>query len=145
MDKLMLQNINPTKTKSWKNLNKLFQQFEGTQLKELFLNKKRVEQMSLNFQNDIFLDYSKNLLNEEILKELINLANETGLKNAIEQMFKGERINTTENRSVLHTALRNMSDEPIYVDGQDVMPDVKSVLEKMKTFSNDVINGDLED
>ncbi|ASK78270.1 glucose-6-phosphate isomerase [Paraphotobacterium marinum] len=138
----MLQNINPTKTKSWKNLNKLFQQFEGTQLKELFLNEKRVKEMSLNFQNDMFLDYSKNLLNEEILKELVNLANETGLKSAIEQMFKGERINTTENRSVLHTALRNMSDESIIVDGHDVMPDVKNVLEKMKIFSNDVVNGD---
>ena len=90
---------------------------------------------------DILLDYSKNRINGRTKAYLLQLAEECRLGDAIEQMFTGEKINATENRAVLHTALRNRSNTPVYVDGQDVMPDVNDVLEKMKEFSTQVRSG----
>ncbi|WP_138476366.1 glucose-6-phosphate isomerase [Dyadobacter bucti] len=90
---------------------------------------------------DIFLDYSKNRITTRTRSYLVQLAEEAGLSDAIEQMFSGEKINATEGRSVLHVALRNRSNDPILVDGKDVMPDVNEVLGKMKEFSGKVRSG----
>lgn len=91
--------------------------------------------------NDFLLDYSKNLIDEEGMALLLNWAEKEGLSKAIKAMFSGKKINTTENRAVLHTALRNQSEKPIYVDGKNVMPEVRAVLEKMHQFSDSVRNG----
>ncbi|XP_059849311.1 glucose-6-phosphate isomerase-like [Hypanus sabinus] len=91
---------------------------------------------------DLLLDYSKNLITEEVMKLLINLAKSRGVEEARKRMFSGEKINFTENRAVLHIALRNRPDIPIHVDGKDVMPEVKAVLEKMKAFCQKVRSGD---
>lgn len=86
-------------------------------------------------------DFSKNLINEEVLSLLINLAEESGVKEMRERMFSGEKINFTEDRAVLHVALRNQSNQPILVDGKDVMPDVNKVLEQMQAFTSKLISG----
>jgi glucose-6-phosphate isomerase len=87
------------------------------------------------------LDYSKNRISTRTRSYLVQLAEEAGLSEAIEAMFTGEKINVTEGRAVLHTALRNRSNEPVLVDGEDVMPDVNEVLAKMKDFSTRVRSG----
>ena len=91
--------------------------------------------------NDFLLDYSKNLIDDEVMKLLFDWAEKAKLKQAIKSMFSGKKINTTEGRAVLHTALRNQSKTPIYVDGKNVMPEIHSVLEKMKVFSESVRSG----
>ena len=112
-------------------------------LKELFAqDAARFDKYSARFGSDILVDYSKNLINEETLKHLFALANETELKSAIEAMFSGEAINKTEDRAVLHTALRNRSNKPVMVGGEDVMPAVNAVLEKIKSFTERVIGGE---
>ena len=111
-------------------------------MKDLFAgDPDRFEKFSFRF-NDILADCSKNRITEETLRFLIGLADETGVKEAIESMFKGEKINATENRAVLHTALRNRTDTPIIVHGEDVMPEVNAVLQKIKTFSGQIISGE---
>ena len=111
-------------------------------MKTLFAeDPQRFEKFSCRF-NDILIDFSKNRITAETLKLLIALAEECGLKRAIENMFSGEKINETENRAVLHIALRNRDSAPIRVDGKDVMPEVKAVLKKMKDFSNRLISGE---
>ncbi|SHG18242.1 glucose-6-phosphate isomerase [Vibrio gazogenes] len=138
----MLKNINPTETQAWKALSAHFESMKGVDLKTLFSqDSQRFETFSRRFGDDILVDYSKNLINEETLKLLLALAEETDLKSAIEAMFSGEKINRTEDRSVLHVALRNRSNTPIYSDGEDVMPAVNAVLEKMKDFSERIISG----
>lgn len=137
----MLPKINPTQTESWKNLQVHFEDIENIHLKELFKSTDRFEKYSLTFE-DILVDYSKNRINDETKSLLINLAKELKLKEAIEAMFAGKHINETEDRAVLHTALRNFSGNAVYVNGSDVMPVVKSVLAQMKAFSTSVINGD---
>ncbi len=137
----MFPKINPTTTKSWRKLTKHYKLVKGVEMKTLFAeNPKRFEQMSLRFE-DILLDYSKNIITDETLTLLTKLAKECGLKAAIDAMFKGEVINETENRAVLHTALRNRSNKPVLVDGKDVMPEVKAVLKKMEQFCQKVISG----
>lgn len=137
----MLPNINPTTTKSWKTLKDHFSQIRKSHMRDLFAqDPERFNKFTIEFE-DILLDYSKNRITEETVKKLIDLANETHLKGAIEAMFSGEEINQTEGRAVMHTALRNRSDRPVMVDGKDIMPDVRRVLEQMKTFSNNLING----
>ena len=90
------------------------------------------------------VDYSKNRIDDETVALLIQLAKECRVKEAAEAMFSGEKINATEGRPVLHTALRNRSNKPVYVDGKDVMGDVNRVLQQMKTFSESIISGELE-
>lgn len=90
---------------------------------------------------DILIDFSKNRLDDEAFKLLLNLAKERQVENARDIMFKGGKINFTENRAVLHIALRNRSNRPILVDDKDVMPDVNAVLEHMKQFTNSVLSG----
>jgi glucose-6-phosphate isomerase len=137
----MLKNINPTDTAAWQKLEKHFEAAKDFQMTELFASDNdRFIKFSKKF-GDILIDYSKNLITEETFDLLINLAKETELQAAIVAFFKGEKINQTEGRAVLHTALRNSSDRKIEVDGVDVMPEVNAVLEKMKTFSNEIISG----
>lgn len=137
----MLQNINPTETQAWKELSGHAEKMKQVHMKDLFQSDdKRFEKYSLRF-NDTLVDYSKNIITEETIELLLKLATECGVKEAVKAMFSGEKINQTEDRSVLHIALRNMGDEPIMVDGEDVMPDVKAALAKMKTFADKVTAG----
>ncbi|WP_305952467.1 glucose-6-phosphate isomerase [Emticicia oligotrophica] len=137
----MLNSTNFTQTPAFKKLKAHHRTISKKHLKELFAeDKNRFKKFSIKF-NDILLDYSKNNINRRTIAYLTDLAKECDLSGAIEQMFSGEKINQTENRSVLHVALRNRSNTPILVDGKDVMPDVNEVLEKMKIFSGKVISG----
>ncbi|KJG35159.1 glucose-6-phosphate isomerase [Photobacterium angustum] len=139
----MLKNINPTQTQAWQDLTAHFEQAQDFQLSDLFANDSaRFSKFSAQFGSDILLDYSKNLITEETLTKLFALAKETELDAAIADMFSGEKINRTEDRAVLHVALRNRSNTPIMVDGEDVMPAVNAVLEKMKSFSERIISGE---
>ncbi|ELD1800458.1 glucose-6-phosphate isomerase [Vibrio fluvialis] len=139
----MLKNINPTQTQAWKALTAHFESAQDIDLKTLFAeDSQRFAKYSTRFGNDILVDYSKNLVNEETMKHLFALAEETDVKSAIQAMFSGEAINQTEGRSVLHTALRNRSNTPVMVKGEDVMPAVNAVLEKMKSFSERIIGGE---
>lgn len=138
----MLPTINPTQTSAWKELEKYFATFNGTQMKDMFAkDPQRAAKYSLQFE-DIFVDFSKNLVDEKVMSLLQKLAEECGLKDAIEAEFTGEKINKTEKRSVLHVALRNRSNKPILSDGKDVMPDVNRVLAQMKDFSGKIISGE---
>ena len=139
---MALQNINPTSTEAWGKLENHIWETKESKMKELFANDAdRFNKFSITF-NDILVDYSKNIITEETKKYLVELAEEIGLKDAIEKQFNGDVINVTEGRAVLHTALRNRSNTPVMVDGKDVMPDVNRVLEQMKTFTETVVSGD---
>ena len=138
----MFPNNNPTTTSAWPKLELQFLTLQATHMRELFSDDpERFSRLHAQFE-DILVDYSKNLIVEETLKGLIDLAIETELKDAIVAMFNGMIINQTENRSVLHVALRNRSNTPILVDGADVMPDVNRVLEQMKNFSTRLLSGE---
>ncbi len=138
----MFPKINPTSTPSWHALQNHFSQMKTVHMKELFkTDAERFSKFSLQF-NDILFDYSKNIITAETLQLLLQLANECKLNDAIEAMFTGEKINGTENRAVLHTALRNFSGEPVFTDGADVMPYVKKVLEQMKHFCKKIHSGE---
>ncbi|MGJ1517029.1 glucose-6-phosphate isomerase [Sphingobacterium siyangense] len=144
----MFPKINFTKTAAYTNLAQHFGSLSGlsnnsekNDLRTLFAaDPARFEKFSIAFE-DILLDYSKNRITAETKALLVQLAKECGLEEAIAAMFSGERINVTENRPVLHTALRNQSDQPVYVDGKDVMPDVKRVLAHMRTFTEEILSG----
>ncbi len=143
----MFPKINFTQTQAFKDLTQHFGSLFGPysndlkDLRQLFAeDSARFDKFSIAFE-DILLDYSKNSITEDTRALLVRLAEECGLAEAIEAMFSGERINVTENRPVLHTALRNQSDQPIFVDGQDVMPDVKRVLAQMRAFTENILSG----
>lgn len=137
----MLPNINPTATKAWQELEQYFVEFHGTEIKDLFAkDSNRFNDYTLTFEN-ILVDFSKNLVDKKVLNLLAQLAQECGLKDAINAEFSGEKINVTEDRSVLHVALRNRSNSPILSEGEDVMPGINKVLDKMKDFSEQVISG----
>lgn len=136
-----LININPTHTKAWKELTAHYKEIKDVHMKSLFLeDKDRKKKLSLAFEA-ISLDFSKNRITEETLNHLLALADECKLKDAIEKYFGGDIINVTENRAVLHTALRNTDQKPIMVDGQDIMPEVHETLDKIKAFSDQLISG----
>ena len=138
-----MKNINPTNTQAWKALEAHQSQLANTTIADLFKQEQnRFNDYSLNFENQILVDFSKNKINQETLKLLRQLAKESALDEAINAMFTGEKINRTENRAVLHTALRNRSNTPVYVDGKDVMPEVNAVLAKMSAFCDRVISGE---
>ena len=138
-----MKNINPTQTQTWKALEAHFAANKERQLKDLFAaDAERFNKFSTTFGGDMLVDYSKNLITQETMALLQDLAKETDLSSAIESMFNGEKINRTEGRAVLHVALRNRSDRPIQVDGKDVMPDVKAVLAKIKGFCEKIISGE---
>src|ERR671913_2404770 len=130
----MLPKIDPTSTSAWKSLQAHFETMKQVHMRTLFAaDEKRFTNFSVRKESLVF-DYSKNIVTGDTMKNLFALARECQLPAAIEAMFRGEKINETENRAVLHTALRNFSGKPILNDGQDVMPDVKSVLASMKSF-----------
>ncbi len=136
-----LQRINPVQTKAWEKLEKHYKETAGSSLRELFKDPNRFQKFHIRF-DDLLLDYSKNLIDDETMNLLIELAEDCKLNSAIEKMFTGDRINETEDRAVLHTALRNRSNQPVIVDGKDVMPEINSVLNQMKLFSEKVISGE---
>ncbi|MFS0489284.1 glucose-6-phosphate isomerase [Leadbetterella byssophila] len=138
----MLESVKFDQTTAYRKLKSHHKTISKQSIAELFdADPKRASKFSLRFQ-DIFVDFSKNRINGRTLSYLIDLANECRLSEAINKMFTGEAINATENRAVLHTALRNRSNEPVYVNGKDVMPDVNRVLEQMRTFSESVRSGE---
>ncbi|MCD6117098.1 glucose-6-phosphate isomerase [bacterium] len=138
----MLENQNPSKTAAWKKLQKHFLNMSSIRMKDLFKNDPdRFDKFHISFE-DMVLDYSKNLINKQTISLFIQLFEECGLKESIEKMFTGDFINRTENRAVLHTALRNRSNKPVSVNGKNIMDDINSVLDKMKIFSDAVISGE---
>jgi glucose-6-phosphate isomerase len=126
---------------AWKALQAHYQQIQGKHLKQLFVDDPRRGERFTVEAGGIFLDYSKNRITDETLKLLIQLAGESGLRERIEAMFRGEKINITENRAVLHVALRAPKSESISVDGADVVPAVHAVLDKMAAFADRVRSG----
>lgn len=138
-----MKNINPTQTAAWKALEQHFEHISKTDIASLFAqDPQRFANFSATFDDQILVDYSKNRITQETLDKLLALAQECDLSGAIQSMFSGEKINRTEDRAVLHIALRNRSNKPILVDGKDVMPEVNAVLAKMKQFSERIISGE---
>ena len=138
----MFPKINPTTTPSWKALQEHYAEMRSVQMRDLFAkDADRFNKFSLQL-NDILFDHSKNIITERTMELLLELAADCKLKEAMEAMFGGEKINETENRAVLHTALRNFSGKPVITDGKDIMPDVKAVLQQMKDFCAKVHNGE---
>lgn len=138
----MLLKKNPMQTSSWKKLEKHSNKMMKTHLRGLFMvDPGRFEKFSVQFE-DILIDYSKNIITEETMSLLTSLAKELDLKDSIQKMFTGDKINETESRSVLHIALRNRSSKPIVSEGKDVMQDVNAVLKQMEAFTNKVVNGE---
>ncbi|MCX8020495.1 MAG: glucose-6-phosphate isomerase [Chitinophagaceae bacterium] len=138
----MLPKVNPVTTKAWKMLESHAREMKMKHMRELFdSDPYRFEKFSLRL-GDILFDYSKNIITEETLLLLFELADACEIEKGKTAMFQGELINETENKGVLHTALRNYSGNPVYYKGKDVMPDVKRVLKKMKSFCNAVHNGE---
>uniref|UniRef100_UPI0040489687 glucose-6-phosphate isomerase n=1 Tax=Algoriphagus sp. TaxID=1872435 RepID=UPI0040489687 len=135
-----MQAINPTSTAAWSKLVDLAQNYQHLTITELFDQKDRFEKYSLEFE-DLLVDFSKNRLPDDVFEALLQLAQEAALPKAIESMFVGQAINQTENRAVLHTALRNRSNTPILVDGKDVMPEINQVLSQMKAFATQIHQG----
>jgi glucose-6-phosphate isomerase len=137
----MLPSVNPVETQAWRALEMHVLEMQAVHLRELFATEpRRFEQFSLEFE-DILLDFSKNRITAETFRLLLQLAEETRLSEGIEALFSGQRINRTENRAVLHMALRNRSAQPFKVDGKDVMPEVNRVLEQMKDFTHRLRSG----
>lgn len=130
-----------TQSAAWQALSSHYAAIKSQQMRQMFQDDpSRFEKFSLQF-DDLLFDYSKNRINAETVKLLVDLAEQADLKARIEQMFTGEKINSTERRAALHTALRNRSDQPVYVDGKDVMPGIRRVLGLMRQFSESVRNG----
>ena len=141
---MALPSINPTTTKAWKKLEAHFENVKGLEMKDLFAqNNDRANQMAINWE-DFYVDYSKNRITSETINLLLELAEETKLKEAIQSQFSGEVINKTEGREVLHTALRAKATDTILVEGKNVMPEIFEVKQKIETFSNQVISGALK-
>lgn len=137
----MLPSINPTETASWQKLTGHLLTMQATHMRELFEeDPKRFETFQVKL-HDILIDYSKNIVTEETMDLLFSLAQEVQLKDSIDAMFNGDKINQTEHRSVLHIALRNTTNTPVYVDGENMMPQVNAVLDQMQNFSNRLISG----
>lgn len=137
----MLFRQNPTTTDAWEALQLHFDEIKSVHLRQLFADDaERFDKFSIRFE-DVLLDFSKNRLSDETLKLLLQLARETHVPEGIKEMFGGQKINETENRAVLHIALRNRANTPVLVDGQDVMPEVNAVLAKMEAFSAQLLSG----
>ena len=138
---MALNTINPTDTLSWGKLQNHFTEMQKASMKEMFeQDKSRTEKFNLQW-NNFLIDYSKNIINQETITLLLDLANEVGLKNAITEYFEGAIINQTENRAVLHTALRAKESAVINVNGENVVPEIYDVKSKIKAFTNEVVSG----
>jgi glucose-6-phosphate isomerase len=139
---MSLQTINPTTTQAWQKLNKHFSEMQNVSIKEMF-EKDPERAQHFHMQWEAFLvDYSKNKINQTTINLLLELANEVGLKQAINHYFEGQNINQTEDRAVLHTALRGKKEDTIKVEGQNVMPEVFEVKNKIKGFTHQIVSGD---
>jgi len=139
---MALPNINPTTTESWKKLEKHFEVVKALQMKDLFAeDNERANKFTVKW-DDFYVDYSKNRITEETFKYLLELADDVKLKDAIKSQFSGEIINETEGRAVLHTALRAPENADFKVNGINVMPEIYEVKQKIKGFTNQVVNGD---
>lgn len=138
-----MKNISLINTKAWKNLQRHFEKIKQVHLRDLFASDlNRFKKFSILFKDEILIDFSKNRITEDTLLYLIDLAKETDIKSGIQLMFSGADINKTENRPVLHTALRNRTNEPIIVNNNNIMIEINHVLKKIENFSNLVINGE---
>ncbi len=138
----MFPTTNPSSTPAWQALQQHYTAMKPVHMKELFAtDSSRFSKYSVQL-DDILFDYSKNIITGETISLLLQLAAECGLKEGIEAMFNGEKINATENRAVLHTALRNFSGQPVVTDGTDVMPEVKKVLAQMQQFCTNIHSGE---
>jgi len=137
----MFPSVNPTTTRAWKNLQAHFENMQEVSMKEMFASDPaRFSKFSISTDDFVF-DYSKNIITDVTLQQLFALADECHLKDAIEAMFNGEAINQTENRSVLHVALRNFSGRAVKSEGKDVMPEIRKVLKQIKDFCEAVHSG----
>jgi len=137
-----VSSINPTQTKSWKALEQHFNTVKDVEMSTLFENDSdRAQKFTIKWQ-DFYVDYSKNRITDETMSLLLNLANELKLKEAIAAYFSGEPINHTENRAVLHTALRANANESVFVNGKDVIPGINQVKEKIKSFTQRIVSGE---
>ena len=137
-----MKNINPTQTTAWKKLEKHFSDVQQLQLKEQFeKDSERASKFSIAWE-DFYLDYSKNRITADTRDLLLELAEECDLKSAIDSYFKGDAINATENRAVLHTALRAPADAEIKLDGENIVPEIQEVKEKIRKFSDKIISGE---
>lgn len=138
-----LASVNPSQTPAWKELEQQAKTIKNTNIKQLFAqDPNRFNKFHLKFEDKIFVDFSKNKFDDKTLELLKDLYAQTEVQTAIEAMFNGAKINRTENRAVLHTALRNRDNHPILVDGEDVMPSVNAVLAKIKSFCDRIISGE---
>ena len=139
---MALNTINPTETKAWKKLETHYNEMQKASMPELFqIDSERTVKFNLKW-NDFLIDYSKNIINKETIDLLIELADEVGLKSAISDYFNGVIINQTENRAVLHTALRAKESAIITIEGINVVPEIYDVKQKIKTFTNEVVTGE---
>ncbi len=138
---MALKTSNPTKTKSWEKLKSHFQEVKSKHLKEFFnSNANRAKELTIEW-DDFYADFSKNRITKETLDLLFELANEVNLKDAISKYFEGDVINATEGRAVLHTALRAPKSAEVFVNGENVIPEVHTVKEKIKNFTESVVSG----
>lgn len=138
---MALQNTNPSSTKTWQDLKNHYTQMQNNSIKEMFQNDaSRAQKFHIHW-NDFLVDYSKNNINQETLNLLLKLTDEVNLKDAISKYFRGDIINQTENRAVLHTALREKDNASVIVDGVNVMPEVVAVKQNIKNFTNQIVSG----
>ena len=141
---MSLKKINPTKTSSWSQLSEHFEKVKNVHMKDLFKDDPdRAKRFSIKWE-DFYIDYSKNRITKETIDLLLSLADEIDLKDAIHKYFSGDIINETEQRAVLHTALRTRSDDKIILRGKNIVPEVFTVKNKIQDFTNEVVNGDLK-
>ena len=141
---MALGTINPTQTVAWKKLNAHFNEMQKASMQELFQSdNERTAKFHLKW-NSFLIDYSKNIINQQTIQLLLELADEVGLKNAINDYFDGAIINQTENRAVLHTALRADKSAIVTIDGVNVIPEVYDVKSKIELFTNDVTSGKIK-
>jgi len=138
----MFPKIDPTGTAAWKSLERHANEMKQLHMKDLFAKDKDRFKKYAYYFNDLVFDFSKNIINDESVKLLLQLANECKLKEGIEAMFEGDLINETEHRSVLHVALRNFSGKPMYAEGKNVMDDVSKVQDQMKSFCSKIHSGE---
>ncbi len=141
---MSLKSINPTQSKSWRKLSEHFEEIKNTHMKDLFeKDPDRAKDFSIKW-DDFFVDYSKNRVTKKTLNLLLDLANEIDLKDAVHKYFRGDIINQTEKRAVLHTALRSTKNDEVFVNGENVIPEIYSVKNKIETFTNSVVNAHLK-
>ena len=134
---------NPTLTSAWKNLTSHFNKIKNIEMKQMFADGKKAEDFTISWEN-FTVDFSKNRITKKTLDLLFNLASECNLQQSIEDQFNGEKINQTEGRAVLHTAVRAEKNKKIFVDNKDVVPQVLESRKKIKRFTDDIISGEIK-